>query len=145
MSKNRRKADGTEFEREFKETVEPRYYIKRLPTLNTGFAGLRQPADFILVGRCFNYIECKETTGDRFAISTMEQFDKMCEFLEDKKRYPEVEMNYYIIVHYLVKGVYKVVLAEDAKELADKHKTLKFDADVGLTFSRLEDLGGIAF
>lgn len=146
MAKNRRKADGTAFENEFKELISKYFYVMRLPTLNTGFAGLRQPADFVVVGEHFNYAECKETAGDRFAITTMEQFDKMCEFLEEKAKYKTMaENNYYLIVHYLVRGTYKVLLAEEAKQLADKHCSLKFDSDVGKTYHSLEELGGIKF
>ena len=49
-----RKADGAGFEREFRAKMGEKYYVRRLPTLRTGYAGLSQPADFILVGEKFN-------------------------------------------------------------------------------------------
>lgn len=146
MAKNRRKADGTAFENEFRDIVSERFYVKRLPTLNTGFSGLRQPADFIVVGSKFNYVECKETTGDRFSIGTMEQYDLMLEFILDRSFYTDTaKMEYYVIVHYLSKGIYKVVNAQQAHDLAQQHKSLKYDSDVGITLTKLEELGGIEF
>ena len=53
------------------------YYVRRLPTLRTGYAGLSQPADFVLVGNSFNYVELKETTSDRLSISTLQQYSEI--------------------------------------------------------------------
>ncbi len=146
MAKNRRKADGTAFENEFKRALEAFFYVKRLPTLNTGFSGLRQPADFIVVGKHFNYAECKETAGDRFSVSTMEQFDLMCDFIQDRDRLTVMKDNeYYVIVHFLTYSVIKVITAREAKDLADKHKSLVYSMDIGKTYHSVEELKEVEF
>lgn len=83
----RKKADGAAFEHEFKKRIELQNYVKRLPTLNTGYSGLRQPADFIVVGNTFSYVELKETAKDSFSITGMEQLDQMKDFVRDKIAY----------------------------------------------------------
>lgn len=146
MAKNRRKADGTAFEGEFKGAVRERFYVKRLHTMNTGNSGLRQPADFIVVGSKFNYVECKETAGDLFSISNMEQYDLMLEFLEDKFNYAGTAlMEYYLVVHFLTRGTYRVLNGQQARELAESHKSLKYEGDIGMTFTALNDLRRIKF
>ena len=80
-----RKADGVRFEKEFRDVMKERYYIRRLPTLRTGYAGSTQPADFILVGNNFNYVEVKETARDRFSFSTYNRCLRSRNFLNTRK------------------------------------------------------------
>lgn len=145
MPKNRRKADGAEFEREFKDAMDDAFYVLRLPTLNTGFSGLRQPADFVLVGNNFNYVELKETAKTRFSITTMEQLDKVQEFRQDRARLNKPEMEYWLVVHFLTEGVYKVLRCDEILKLADEHKSLAHDAKIGKSYSSLNDLKEVAF
>ncbi len=139
----RKKADGTAFEREFQKVISEDAYVKRLRTINTGYSGVREPADYIVVDNRFNYVELKETTGDAFSISGMEQFDLMTEFIQQKQeKYSNVfaGMNYWLIVHFLSRRLIKVVRGEQALDLAAKHKTLRYDTIDGMTFLDLEEL-----
>lgn len=139
----RKVADGTAFEREFEKTFSGSLYVKRLRTPNTGYAGVREPADFILVGNCFNYVELKETSGDAFSISTMEQFDLMKEFIETKKALGAsvgVDLQYYVVVHFLSSNSIKVVCGETALYLAENRKTLRPNSFLGWEFSSLENM-----
>lgn len=148
----RRKADGPEFEKEFKEAVEKMFYVRRLPTLNTGYSGLRQPADFIVIGDHFNYAELKETAGDVFSISQMQQYDMLVEFMKQKQEYRTVtlkgivEMDFLVIVHFLKRNVIKVVDGKTALEMVAKKKALHYDSPEGMSFTSLNELvGGMIF
>lgn len=149
MPAKRVKVDGTKFEGEFRDCIKDKFYIKRLPTLNTGFAGLRQPADFIVVGKTFNYVELKETAQDRFSVRAMEQFDLMFDFLTERNGYvifDVIRMEYWLIVHFIEKGVYKAITGQEAFDLAMARKSLRWDSKIGKTFTSLKELrGGIKF
>lgn len=137
-----RKADGVRFEREFRAVMGEKYYIRRLPTLRTGYAGLSQPADFILVGRNFNYVEIKETAGDRFSISGLQQYPEIVEFLEYKKRVQSLnscEMNYWLIVRFIDRCIC-AISNEDILKLAAEKRTLRCDTPEAKVFKTLEDL-----
>ena len=140
----RRKADGTAFEGEFSNAVSDAYYVKRLRTANTGYAGIREPADYIVVGRQFNYVELKETAGDSFSITGMEQYDKMLEFLDISqalRTVVDVGLEYWLIVHFLKTREIKVVSGRQAEALSASRKALRIDTDT-LTFKSLEELKG---
>lgn len=141
----RRKADGRAFEREFEKCLSEKFLVRRLPTLNTGFSGFGQPADFIVVGSRFNYVEVKETVKDDFSITSMQQLEEMKQFLKDKDRYKMSgdaanEMNYWIVVHYLKRGKLRAIKAEDAIELSNSRSTLKFESNQGMLFYSLDEL-----
>lgn len=139
----RKKADGTAFEKEFQEVISKDCYVKRLRTPNSGYAGVREPADYIVVDNRFNYVELKETTGDAFSISGMEQFDLMQEFIHQKQeKYSNVfaGMNYWLVVHFLKRRLIKVVRGEQALDLAAGRKTLRYDTIEGMTFLNLEEM-----
>ena len=137
-----RKADGVRFEREFRAAMEKRYYIRRLPTLRTGYAGLSQPADFVLVGNNFNYVELKETAGDRLSITTLQQYPEIVEFLEYKKRVQSLnscEMNYWLIVRFIDRCIC-AISNEDILKLAAEKRTLRCNTPEAKVFKTLEDL-----
>lgn len=137
-----RKADGTGFEKEFRAKMENKYYIRRLPTLRTGYAGLSQPADFILVGNSFNYVEVKETAGDRFSISTLQQYPEIVEFLEYKKRiqsWVRCEMNYWLVVRFIDRCVCAIA-NEDILKLGNEKRTLRCNTPEAKVFKTIEDL-----
>lgn len=146
----RKKADGAAFEHEFKKRIEVQNYVKRLPTLNTGYSGLRQPADFIVVGNTFSYVELKETAKDSFSITGMEQLDQMKDFVRDKIAYSYAgraakDMRYLLIVHFIERKTYKVLTAQEALSLSSRGKALHYDTEVGVSFSTLDELGGFEF
>ena len=137
-----RKADGARFEREFRAKMEKKYYIRRLPTLRTGYAGLSQPADFILVGDNFNYVEVKETAGDRLSISTLQQYPEIEEFLEYKKRVQSsnsCEMNYWLVVRFINRCVC-AILNDDILKLGMEKRTLRCNTPEAIVFKTIEDL-----
>lgn len=137
-----KKADGVRFEREFRTEMEKKYYIRRLPTLRMGYAGLSQPADFILVGNNFNYVELKETARDRFSISALQQYPEIEEFLEYKKRVQSsnsCEMNYWLIVRFIGRCVCAIA-NDDILKLAAEKRTLKCDTPEAKVFDTLQDL-----
>lgn len=137
-----RKADGVRFEREFRAAMEERYYIRRLPTLRTGYAGLSQPADFVLVGNNFNYVELKETAGDRLSITTLQQYPEIVEFLEYKKRVQSLnscEMNYWLIVRFIDRCIC-AISNDDILKLAAEKRTLRCDTPEAKVFETLEEL-----
>ena len=146
----RRKADGTAFENEFKEAIKKEFYIRRLPTLNTGYAGQSQPADFIAVGKRFNYVEVKETKGDSFSITQMQQYEEFKDFIEERDRLCRrftmtvFTMDYVLVVHFLSHNCYRVVYSKQMLDLVKRRKTVRWDGKEGLTFTSLNDLvGGI--
>lgn len=140
------KADGHEFERQFKKEVSKHNHVLRLPTLNTGFAGLTQPADFIVVGNFFNYVELKETAGDSFSISAMEQFDSMKQFVREKNALRTAgqavaTMQYWLVVHFIKYNLIKMITAEQALELASQRKTLRPSYWGGHSYKSLKEIG----
>ena len=146
----RRKADGTAFENEFKEAIKKEFYIRRLPTLNTGYAGQSQPADFIVVGKRFNYVEVKETKGDSFSITQMQQYEEFKDFIEERDRLCSLRsmvnynMEYVLVIHFLSHSCYRVVYSDQMLDLVERRKTVRWDGKEGMTFTSLNDLvGGI--
>jgi hypothetical protein len=137
------KADGPAFERRFKATMKDVYYVKRLRTLRTGYAGLTQPADFILTGDSFNYVELKETASDRLSISTLQQYSEIKEFLEHKARLSilkrKCQMNYWLVVHFIGQGVVAIA-NEDILKYGESKKTLRYDSPEAVRVVKLEDL-----
>ncbi len=133
-----RKADGAAFEREFRDLMKDRFYIRRLPTLRTGYAGLTQPADFILVGNTFNYVELKETAGDRISISTLQQYAEIKEFIAENKRLM-LEMNYWLIVRFIGKGICAIA-NETIIEFGEGRKTLRYNSPEAIRFNTIEEL-----
>lgn len=141
MEKIRRRADGPAFEKEFREKTEDYYYVRRLPTLRS-YAGLSQPADFILVGNSFNYVELKETKAESFSITSMQQYDEVVKFLDKKKKLEgkvSCNMNYWLIVRFLGKGVCAVP-NENILKFAEERKTLKYNSPSVLRVNKIEDL-----
>lgn len=137
-----RKADGVRFEKEFREVMKERYYIRRLPTLRTGYAGSTQPADFILVGNNFNYVEVKETGGDRFSLSTLQQMFEVEEFLEYKERVKDKNscvMNYWLVVRFIGKCVC-AISNENIIKLRDERRTLRCDTEEAIKVESIEVL-----
>lgn len=140
----RRKADGTAFEGEFMKAMQDTHYVKRLRTTNTGYAGVREPADFIVVKNKFCYVELKETAGNAFSITGMEQFDKMQEFIEvvqELHGQVAVPLEYWLIVHFLEAKCIKAISGEKALEMSATRAALRDDSQV-LTFRSLEELKG---
>lgn len=137
------KADGAAFERRFRATMKDAYYVRRLPTLRTGYAGLSQPADFVLVGNNFNYVELKETTSDRLSISTLQQYPEIEEFLEHKARVSMLKrkclMNYWLVVHFIGQGVVAIA-NDDILKYGESKKTLRYDSPEVIRVVKLEDL-----
>lgn len=124
----RRKADGTAFEREFKDAASQKVYVKRLPTLTSQNAGAGQPADFYVVGNIFNYVETKETAADSFSIREMQQLDKVQDFVEDEEFYRKktnAKMEYWIIVHFICRKTFIAITAKGALKLLEKRQQLK--------------------
>ena len=143
-SKMRRKADGTAFEGEFMRAMQDTHYVKRLRTTNTGYAGVREPADFIVVKNKFSYVELKETAGNAFSITGMEQFDKMKEFIEVVRELHgkvTIPLKYWLVVHFLKDGCIKAISGEQALEMSTTRAALRDNSPV-LTFQSLEELKG---
>lgn len=138
-----RKADGVAFEREFRDKMQQLYYVRRLPTLKTGYAGLTQPADFILVGDRFNYVEVKETGRETFSISTMQQYEEIKAFMEQRKlaieRGNKCIMNYWLIVRFIDKGVC-AISNEMILQLGENRKTLKYNSPEAIRVDKVEQL-----
>lgn len=139
-----RRLDGHKFEKEFSNTFEGDGYLLRLHTMNTGFSGLTQPADFILFRKLISFIETKETTKDFFSIANMEQLDEMKKFVEARKKniaYRGLNASeYFVIVHFINRGVIQVITAEYALSLLVCHKTLKYNDPAGWAFTSLTQL-----
>ncbi len=126
----RRKADGQAFERDFNSTMGERYYVRRLPTPGIRYAGISQPADFILIGNFFNYVEVKETAGDRFQLSGLQQENEIRTFIQEKEKLKKnklkCEVQYWLVVNFLKKGIV-AIQGETAIDLIDNRKTLQPD------------------
>lgn len=126
----RRKADGQAFERDFNSTMGERYYVRRLPTPGIRFAGISQPADFILIGNCFNYVEVKETAGERFQLSGLQQENEIRTFIQEKEKLKKnglkCKVQYWLIVNFLKKGIV-AIQGETVIELINNKKTLHPD------------------
>lgn len=136
------KADGVKFEKEFKEVMEDRYYVRRLPTIRTGYAGLSQPADFILVGNNFNYIELKETARNSFSISGLQQLNELIDFLSYRNKVEPLNkcsMNYWLIVRF-INSCICIISNEDILALKENKKTLNCQTPTALKVMSLQDL-----
>lgn len=137
-----RKADGVAFEKEFKEKMNSKYYVRRLPTLRS-YAGLTQPADFILVGNAFNYVELKETGADRFSVSTMRQYPEVKEFLEEREKLEQAGLkcktNYWLIVRFVDRGICAIA-NETILKFGENKRTLKPDSHEAIKVNSIEDL-----
>lgn len=125
-----RKADGARFERQFKDIIQTYNYTRRLPTLRMGYSGLSQPADFIVVGHHFNYVEVKETAGGSFSVSALQQLAEIEEFIEEKNRLKLVRnigiADYWLIIHFLGRGI-SAVKNEDILWYYKNRKTIRFE------------------
>lgn len=140
----RHTADGQKFEREMFNLLCPIYYIKRLPTLNTGFSGVRQKADFYVVGSRFTYLELKETTAKSFYVAKMQQLDKVVEFIEERDRLMALgtvqELEYYLVVKFMRQQVLKVLTANEIIALKEMQKGLTAETVLGKTFNSMQQL-----
>lgn len=142
--KSVRTADGTSFESKFETAMKKESrHVLRLPTLNTGYAGMSQPSDFIVVGDYFNYVEVKETSSDRFAVSSMQQLKEVLKY-EQEKLYSVakafLEGHYYLVVHFLSSNTYSVIDSIYIELLVAQHKTLRNTDKNALIFDSLEKL-----
>lgn len=117
----RQRVDGKKFEEEFKRAFEDYFYVHRLHTVKTGYAGVRQPADFIVIGKKVTYVELKETKAKSFSIATMQQLDAMKDFVLRTCFCPPV--NYLLVVNF-IGGKIATVTGEFALSLLRQHKTL---------------------
>lgn len=141
--KSVRESNGARFEALFCDTMKKYHYVLRLPTLSTGYAGMSQPADFIVVGDYFNYIELKETTSDRFSVSSMQQLKQIDNYERQKKRLCSrsfVKGKYYVVVHFMLNDIYLVVDSSYILALVSERKTLNMKDDNALIFTSLDDL-----
>lgn len=135
----RERVDGHKFENEFRNTMEPHYYLQRLHTMNTGYAGLTQPADFILYGHAVYYLELKETSKDSFSLSSIEQLAEIEEFCDKRKRHVGVPLFYYVIVHFIEHETIKVIEADTVLALVNARKSLRPDSKIGFEFKSLKE------
>lgn len=138
----RKKADGTAFEKEFKDAVKKKYCVRRLHTSFTP-----NPADFVVLGKTFNYAEVKETAADSFSIASLQQLSEIKKFVEDRNTFKSsivAKSHYWVIVHFLKYSLIKVIEANQALELLSKRETLKPSTDCS-TYSNLKELveGGL--
>lgn len=137
-----RKADGVTFEKEFKDKMHSKYYVRRLPTLRS-YAGLTQPADFILIGNAFNYVELKETGADRFSVSTMRQYPEVKEFLEEREKLRQAGLkcktNYWLVVRFIDRGICAIA-NETILKFGENKRTLKPDSHEAIRVDSIEDL-----
>jgi hypothetical protein len=140
-----RDANGAAFESRFGDCMRKYHHTLRLPTLNTGYSGSTQPADFIVVGQSFNYVELKETKSAAFSVSSMAQLPEARKFMKEQAMYVADravrEGEYYLIVHFMSPECYKVAVAKEIDEFASRHETLKPSSKV-LTFMSLDELCG---
>lgn len=138
-----RGANGARFESEFSSVMSLHHHVLRLPTLNTGYSGLSQPADFIVVGDAFNYVELKETTSDRFSLSDLQQARFLSQYNKEKavSRDPAFLLgHYYLVIHFVLHKVYVVVTSTKVENLMDSHKSVRWDSKDAIVFRTLEDL-----
>lgn len=140
----RKKADGPAFEKEFKEAVSQKHYVRRLHT-----AFMPNPADFIVVGKRFNYVEVKETAQESFSLANLQQLSEMREYIKDRELYRGTaleESKYWLIVNFLKLGVIKVLEASQVFALLEQRITLKQNTDC-YSYNNLKELveGGELF
>lgn len=138
----RLKADGQAFEREFAKCFSDRFHVQRLYTPSLGYSGIRCPADYIVVGSKFSYVELKETEKDRFSIVSMQQMPYVLEFYTHQQ--PEVDKSlfqYWLVIHFIRQEVYAVLSLEEIVTLYQARKSYKVSE--GMEFIRLEDIGGL--
>ena len=141
----RTRVDGHKFEAEFERTFSKYYWLLRLPTLNTGYAGVRQPADYILKGNAtLCLMELKETEADSFSLASMQQLPEMKDFIAWRKErvrlgYP---MYYFVVVHFIKRGVIRVIEADTALKFIELRKALRYNTSQKycFTFEDLEDM-----
>ena len=141
----RTRVDGNKFQNEFSKSISESFYVLRLPTLNTGYSGLTQPADFIVFGKVPAFVETKETGNDAFSISQMEQLEAMKDFEKHRTMYRTMNLNYYVVVHFIKRHTLKVIAAEEALDLYHRRKQLHYNDAIGLQYTTLDELreGGI--
>jgi len=135
----RQRVDGNKFQEEFEKHFLKSCYVLRLPTLNTGYSGLTQPADFIVARGNVHFVEVKETGKDYFSITSMQQYVPMKEFTLVRKQL-RLEMNYLVLVHFIKRGVYKLLTSEQALELSSNRKQLMYDSEIGSTYRSLDEI-----
>lgn len=138
-----RRLDGHKFEKEFSSTFENDCFLLRLHTPNTGYSGLTQPADFLVIGENVSLVETKETTKDVFYVSQMEQLDEMLQFLNKKflmKGKTLKKARYLIIVHFITRNVIKVMPGEYAKKLYESKQGFTYLDKETREFNSLKDL-----
>lgn len=138
----RLKADGQAFEREFAKCFSDRFHVQRLYTPSLGYSGIRCPADYIVVGSRFSYVELKETEKDRFSIVSIQQMPYVLEFYDHQR--PEVDktlFQYWLLVHFIRQEVYAVLGLEDIVALYKARKSYKVGESK--EYNRLEDIGGL--
>lgn len=138
-----RRLDGHKFEKEFSAAIENKYFLLRLHTPNTGYSGLTQPADFLVIGDKVSLVETKETTKDVFYISQMEQLDEMLDYLDQKfklKGKTLKKSQYLVIVHFIDRKVIKVITGEYAKQLYENKKGFTYLDPEAQEFQSMKDL-----
>ena len=141
----RQRVDGHKFEDEFEKAFKTEGILLRLHTPSAKYSGITQPADFIFIANGTSYVETKETGGDAFSISAMDQLDEIIKYLHTKHidcnaKQAVIGSNYYIVVHFITHKVIKVITAEYAMELLDSRKRLSYTDMNGYTFKTLEEM-----
>lgn len=118
--------------------MKEKYYVRRLPTLRTGYAGSSQPADFIVVGDNCNYVELKETAGKRYSLANLQQKSEIEDFIAEVKRLQLTNARYWIVVNFLGQGMV-VISGETALEMIENRETLKPENNIVFeTFTALK-------
>lgn len=127
----RKRVDGHKFEDEFEKLLEAKYLLIRLHTPGKGYTGITQLADYIVLGNFTTLVELKETGEDRLNIRQLQQLDAIIKFNDLKQRgILSDEKEYYIIVHFINRGVIKLLKAEEAVKLFNTGKSLSYDSDI---------------
>ena len=135
----RRRVDGHKFQKEFEKAFEDKYYILRLYTPNTGYSGLTQPADFLVVGEHTTFVELKETGADSLSITQLQQLPEIYSFVEQRQQL-RFKAEYLLIVHFIKHSRLLVLTAEQLLATYAKQKSLRYDMPNARTYPTLKAL-----
>lgn len=137
----RQRVDGHKFENEFERTFNSRRYVLRLHTPSSGYSGITQPADYLVFGKSTAFIELKETSKDRFALTTLEQLDEIIRFNKAKlEKKIKVPVGYYLVVHFIAKQKIKVITSWHICQLIKAKKQLYWNSTIGIDFDNLKQM-----
>lgn len=135
----RRRVDGHKFQNEFETALKDNYYILRLYTPNTGYSGLTQPADFLILGKYTTFVELKETAADNLSITQLQQLPEIQNFVAQRLTV-QFNAQYMLVTHFIKHARMLVVPATQLLDIYTERKSLRYDTPNVRTYPTLKAL-----